>query len=490
MNIDNSQITIKWRTPKPLAENYSSQPYPIDCLPEIIKLPVIAYQKYGQQPISLIASAALANISLACQSLANIARDHLLISPISLYFLIVASSGERKSAVDKAFSFGIRHWQTLNRERLAPEVRTAQILHHAWKAECDGIIKQIRKASHNGESSLYLQDQLKELMQNEPDIPLAPELFFEDITQEAFTNNLAHNWPSSSLWSDEAGIILSGYGMQNNTTKFIATLNRLWDGNPFITHRKTSKSFTVANRRLTMSLMLQPLLLEQLLKRSGGITRQSGFLARSLIAQPVSSMGNRYYQEPPELLTGFKEFHDRINGCLDESINLDRNGCHNIPTLTLSESAKSKWVTFFNSVEAGLSRSGEWLHIQDFASKSAENAARLAALLHLFTAQQGNIDAESVERAIGIIQWHLIETKKILVSNAPIKPDNEEAIKLLNWLKVKQIKTTIPRHLQQYGPIRDKKTRNKAIDTLIEHHYLHNEVVDGKTTLHLNPHVL
>ncbi len=88
--------------------------------------------------------------------------------------------------------------------------------------------------------------ELKELLKNEPTIPLVPELFFEDITQEAFTNNLAYSWPSSSLWSDEAGIILSGYGMQNNTTKFIATLNRLWDGNPFISHRKTSKSFTIS----------------------------------------------------------------------------------------------------------------------------------------------------------------------------------------------------------------------------------------------------
>lgn len=481
---------INWKTPKPLAENPNHQPYPIDCLPEIIKTPVVAYQKYGQQPISLIASAALANVSLACQSMANIARDHLLISPVSLYFLIVANSGERKSAVDKTFSSGIRKWQTSNRDRLEPKVRAAQIVHHAWKSECDGIIKQIRKASHNGENTTYLQDTLKELLQDEPEIPLTPELFFEDITQEAFTNNLAHNWPSSSLWSDEAGIILSGYGMQNNTTKFIATLNRLWDGNPFITHRKTAKSFTVTDRRLTMSLMMQPLLLEQLLKRGGGITRQSGFLARSLIAQPTSSMGERHYKEPPESLDGFLEFHNRISTCLDESINLDHRGCHDIPTLTFSELAKIKWIEFFNSVETGLSSSNEWLHIQDFASKSAENAARLAGLLHLFTGQQDSISTESVEHAIGIIRWHLIETKRILVPNAPIKSDNEDAIKLLNWLKIKQIQVTTPRHLQQYSPIRDKISRNKAIATLIAHHYLHDEAINGKTALHVNPNTL
>lgn len=220
---------IDWPKPTPLMADdaQEARQYPIDCLPEIIKAPVASYQKYGQQPVSLIASAALANVSLACQTLANIARDKYLVSPISLYFLIVANSGERKSVVDKAFGHGIKNWQKTTKEILAPEVLSAQIVHHAWKAECDGISKQIRKASNNGEPTHFLQNELKQLVENEPDIQLLPELFLEDVTQEAFTSSLAHGWPSSSLWSDEAGIVLSGYGMQTNTTKFVATLNRL-----------------------------------------------------------------------------------------------------------------------------------------------------------------------------------------------------------------------------------------------------------------------
>jgi hypothetical protein len=116
----------------------------------------------------------------------------MLVSPVSLYFLVIANSGERKSAADKTFSYGIRQWQELNREKLAPEVRSTQILHHAWKAERDGIIKQIKKSSHQGENTNYLQSQLKSLLTSEPAIQLLPELFFEDITQEAFTANLIY----------------------------------------------------------------------------------------------------------------------------------------------------------------------------------------------------------------------------------------------------------------------------------------------------------
>ena len=68
-------------------------------MPNILQRVVHAYQRYGQQPISLVANGALANLSLACQALANVARDHYLISPVSLYFLVIASTGERKSGV-------------------------------------------------------------------------------------------------------------------------------------------------------------------------------------------------------------------------------------------------------------------------------------------------------------------------------------------------------------------------------------------------------
>lgn len=52
--------------------------------------------------------------------------------------------------------------------------------------------------------------------------------------------------------------MLSGHGMQTNTTKFVATLNCLWDGNSFIAHKKSTRGFTIAQRRVTINLMLQP----------------------------------------------------------------------------------------------------------------------------------------------------------------------------------------------------------------------------------------
>jgi hypothetical protein len=276
--------------------------------------------------------------------------------------------------------------------------------------------------------------------------------------------------------------------MQNSATKFVALLNRLWDGKPFSAHRKTTESFTIANRRLTVSLMLQPLILQQMLEKGGGISRQSGFLARSLMAYPESAMGARYYQEPPESLTALLHFHHRLTECLDASLSLDILGCHEIPTLSFNNQAKIIWIDFFNNTERGLKKSWQWSPIKDFASKAAENAARLSALLHLFEGKQGQIDHEDMQRAIEIIQWHLLETRRIL-GTQPQTSQQQDAIKILLWIKDKSLDDTTPRYLQQYSPIREKERRNKAIELLIENHYLCESKSNGKTILLINPQV-
>lgn len=475
-----------------LNENTASAPYPVDALPSIIRNAVLSYHQYGQQPLSLIACSALANVSLACQTLSNVARDSYLISPVSLYFLSIASSGERKSGCDYMFSKAIREWQLKAREKLEPEIKVAQMVHEAWRAEKEGLLSQIRKITFGNQDAAILQFALMEMISNEPAIPLLPVLFFEDATQEALASHIANGWPSASLWSDEGGIIVGGHGMQTSSTKFVALLNRLWDGNTFIAHRKTSKSFTVSNRRLTISIMMQPGILEQMLSKNGGISRQSGFLARSLIAYPCSEMGNRFYQEPPATLSSMPEFHCRLTNCLDSTLNLDKKGCHDLPRLSLSQEAKREWVLFFNQIESGLKKSGPWENIKDFASKAAENVARLAALFHLFSGNGGDINSENMDQAIQVIRWHLNESKRVLCETAliPSNPTKQDAQILFRFILEKGLRETSPRELLQLGPIRDKKRRDTALSILYAEGYLKESTRNGKTVLLVNPLLL
>jgi len=99
-----------WPEPEPLIEPHDEEkPYPLDALPDVISAAVTEYRAYGQQPLSLIASSALAAASLSSQGLADVARDPRLVGPISLNFCIVAGSGERKTSADRHFTSEIRN---------------------------------------------------------------------------------------------------------------------------------------------------------------------------------------------------------------------------------------------------------------------------------------------------------------------------------------------------------------------------------------------
>lgn len=64
-----------------------------------------------EAPAALIASSALAAASLATQTEFNVERDVGLDGPISLYFITIAESGERKSAVDRLFFKAAREFE-------------------------------------------------------------------------------------------------------------------------------------------------------------------------------------------------------------------------------------------------------------------------------------------------------------------------------------------------------------------------------------------
>jgi len=478
-----------WEPMKPLSYEAESAQYPIDAMPSPLKNAITSYKAYGQQPLPIIACSALANISLACQGLANVARDKYLVSPISLYFLTIASSGERKSAVDSAFSSPIQSWLEKMHEQLAPQVQSGLSFHKAWKIEREAILNQLKRAAIDGSDTYEYKKSLELIDKEEPEIPCLPTLYFEDTTQEALATHLALGWPSGALWSDEAGIFLGSHSMQSNPTRFVALLNRLWDGKTTTAHRKTSQSFVIKDRRLTVNLMMQPILLDKMNPQEDGINRQSGFMARCLIAYPRSSMGSRFYNEPPENMDFLKDYNKLITNCLNHSEGLTVNGCTNLPVISLSRLAKEKWIRYFNSIESGLAKNSQWFAIKDFAAKSAENIARLATLFHLFEGKQGDISVESIEQSIEIINWHLIETK-ILLSSGDEKKSVGNAKKLSRWLESRGSACVEWREFQRLSPIRSKEQLQNAINQLIEHNILQEKTINSKKTFEVNPDLI
>ena len=210
----------EWPPPIPLVrEAEEPRPFPVDALGPIIGEAVREFQGFGKQPISMIGGSALAAASLACQRLADVARDARNTGPISLFVLIIAESGERKSSTDKAFSKALWAWQRQQADTMRDEIRCSQAEHSIWEAKRNGLLKAITSSKSGspkkGQTLADLEAEVKSLESQEPPILREPRLFFEDMTAESWAWEAATGHPSFAFWSDEAGLAVGGQGMKD-----------------------------------------------------------------------------------------------------------------------------------------------------------------------------------------------------------------------------------------------------------------------------------
>ena len=94
--------------------------------------------------------------------------------------------------------------------------------------------------------------------------------------------------------------------------------------------------------------------------------------------------GYRPFTEAPANWPHLAAFHRRIAAILDQPAPIDEDGALTPPMLTLTPEAKAAWVEYHDAIESELASGGELYDVRDVASKSADNAARLAALFQIF----------------------------------------------------------------------------------------------------------
>ncbi len=459
-----------WPEPQSLDRQAAqADPYPLDSLPGAIGAAVCEYQAYGQQPVALVASSALAVVSLATQGLADVARDERLRGPLSLNFLIIAQSGERKTAADKALGAALREWERERTDALREDIQRNRAALDAWEAEQDGLKAAIRAAVRKKPADAgKLRQQLMENALRKPAEIIVPRLRYEDVNPQSLAFMLARGHPSASLWSDEGGVVTGSLGMgKDSLLGFMASLNRLWDGGAIHHDRKQAASVHLEDRRLTVSLMVQPLVLRDLARRGGGLTRGSGFLARYLVAAPLSTMGVRLYQQAPKGMPNLAAFHQRVYQLLDSPLPVDEQGRLTPHLLRLSAGAFAVWREYHDAIERELKPLGEYATVCDFAAKSAENAARIAGCLHVFEGAQGAIPHETMQRAAALARWYLREALRML--DVLDEPQAWADARLLDaWLGAAGDSSI--RDVLRLGPspLRDKTRRNAAIEVLAE----------------------
>lgn len=485
-----------WPDPIPIASQYDYLPYPIEALPSGLKEAVMEVQAFTQAPIAMVASSALAVLSLAAQGLVNIQRAEQLLGPVSLYFLIIADSGERKSSNDGYFSGVVHDFVKEASSRLAPLAAEFRAELSRWEAQRAGLVDAIKQAARNQTETQGYEESLLALEQDKPKAPPIPRLIYKDATPEALTYGLAHEWPSAAILSSEAGGFLGSHGMGRDTAmRYFSILNELWDGQSLTFDRRTKESFTVNNARLSVALQVQEATLRTFLDQSRGLARGTGFLARFLIACPASTQGSRFFKTAPPNWPALKRFQQRILAMLQTPLPHSDNVLQP-QLLSLNPKASALWIEFHNQIERSLASGGELSEMRDIGSKAADNAARLAGLFHAYA---GNlhlaVDETAMAAATKIVAWHLSEARRFL-SEMSTPAEISEAVQLDRWL-IQQLGQTgvneVPfSQIQQRGPnaLRKKSVLQARLETLKDLNRIRSYQVGRAQWIQVNPQLL
>ena len=277
------------------------EPYPLDALPDTIRAAVEEVQGFTKAPVPLVASSALAALSMAAQAHIDVRRAEKLSGPVGLFLLTIADSGERKSTCDGFFTKAIREYEEEQAEAGKPALEDHKAKIAAWESKHAGVKDKIRQLAKGNKPTADMESALRDLELNKPKPPRTPRLIYTDATPEALAYGLAKQWPSGGVISAEAGVVFGSHGMgKDSVMRNLGLLNHLWDGASLTIDRRSTESFTVRGARLTMALQVQETTLRSFLDKSGDLARGSGFLARFLVAWPESTQGFRPFTEAPE----------------------------------------------------------------------------------------------------------------------------------------------------------------------------------------------
>ena len=480
-----------WPDPLPVAAKIEPVPYPIDALPKLILAAVEEVTGFVKAPVPMVASSALAALSLAIQTHADVKRAEHLHGPVGLFLLTIADSGERKSTCDGFFIQAIRDYEEAQAEAAKPTQKEHRAAIEVWEAKCGGIKEKIRQLAKNQQSTDSMESVLSDLEHDKPEAPRIARLLYADATPEALAYGLAKQWPSGGVVSAEAGIVFGSHGMgKDSVMRNLGLLNQLWDGASLTIDRRSSESFTVRGARLTVALQVQEPTLREFLTRSGGLARGTGFLARFLLAWPESTQGQRPFTEAPSNWPHLAAFNRRIAEILDQPAPIDEDGALTPVMLSMTPNAKAAWVRYYDAIENELRPDGELFNVRDVASKSADNAARLAALFQIFEGADGLIAEDAIERASRIAAWHLSEARRFF-SELTLSAEQMDAARLDSWLiKYCQKERTpfVPiRDAQRLGPVRDKVRLTTALRGLEELDRVKVAQEGHRKTIKLNP---
>ncbi len=358
------------------------EPLPVDVLPPVLGDHARGVAVSVQVSPDMTVLLGLCAVSAAAAGKVEVRVDDAWTREwVTLYGVIVAPPGERKSAAYAAMTEPLREWEADEAARVAPEHRMAV-------EQADVVERRLRRRKDEAAREKATADQVEAEVLAHAEalrkIPVLPALLAQDSTPEALVAQMAEQGGRVAVMSPEGGPLQILDGRYSDGAARLEELAQAYDGEELRPRRIGRETKPVRRPALTLAVALQPSVLATI--RNGRSLRGQGIYGRIAWVMPRSLVGSRVDSSEAPALD--RHAADRYAAMLRRLLEwapaaVAEDGTLTPHVITLSPEAVAVKRRYHYAVENAMGEGGALVGVQDHAAKSVGRAVRIAVLLEL-----------------------------------------------------------------------------------------------------------
>ncbi|TYK71031.1 DUF3987 domain-containing protein [Comamonas sp. Z1] len=375
-------------------EYFNKAVYPIDALPCALRDFADSVVASTQSTYDMVVPVMLATMSAAVQGVVDVRTPYGTKLPTSLFVSVIAKSGDRKSSVLNRMTLGFEEFEK-------------------------GNLKEISLPGWPAQEALG-----------------GHQFLIEEATEKGVIDIFKEGAKSVFYSLDEGALLFKNLDIPNLCKRF--------NGDTIRNVSRTNGVVFLHDRRTALCMLTQDVTFERFMKKKGELLVESGLMPRMLISQASIQNG------PIGGFPGFKfhknsddhKFHQRIRELMVVYAKSLRIVNYNRQEIYLDDEAANLWGHYSNNVDILLMKYPEWNDIRAFMRRSSEQVIRVAGVLQYFIDAGEKIQVWAVRAAISIVQWHMLEAKRIF---------GEESLELTSFRLAKKMYEYMLRRSQKIG---------------------------------------
>jgi hypothetical protein len=434
-----AETTPPWEEFIRFDAEYQCPAFPVNALPEWLRVWVVAEAEATQTPPDLTAMLSLATAG------AGLAKKYKVIirpgwaEPTNIYTVTALPPGERKTTVFAAVMAPIQQYEREEQARMAPIIAAQESTRRTMEAKLKHL--EGKAAKETDEAAAHeLKSEAKKLARDlaafRVDEP--PQMYVDDVTPERLGQLLARHGGRMLQAAPEGTAFEIAKGRYSESANFDVYL-KAHAGDPLRTGRISREDDIVDEPALSLALAVQPDVITGLAEQA--TMRGRGFLARFWYSLPTSKAGQRKIAAAPVPKNIAQDFHDKMLAMWRLAGTVSEDGRPAPILLQFARGADQAMREFETWLEPQLAPEAELSYLAGWANKLAGAIARLAAILHVADAIGQNepvqpvIDQETVEAAIRIGRGYLLPHAQAAFGLMGANRLIEDARHVVKWLR-------------------------------------------------------